>query len=237
MGLLEAGASLLGNVLGFAGQGDANRTNIKLGREQMAFQERMSNTSYQRAVKDMGAAGLNPMLAYSQGGASAPVGSMPQVQNAAAQFSNSAGQAVQVMQGIQQAMATEAGTQKLKAETDKVKSETLDNQLHAARLIQETRQMGADTDLKEQEHNRRVYSNPIQNMIMELDRQIKESSAKREAGTWSEDVAKRKAERKLTELDIPGAQGTATFMEKMGAANPTLRLIFELLRSAPIRNR
>lgn len=61
------GAQILGNY-------DANRRGASNVRDQIAFQERMSNTSYQRAMADMKAAGLNPILAYKQGGASTPQG-------------------------------------------------------------------------------------------------------------------------------------------------------------------
>lgn len=43
-------------------------------REAMAFSERMANSAYQRVTTDMRAAGINPMLAITNGGASAPQG-------------------------------------------------------------------------------------------------------------------------------------------------------------------
>ena len=88
--LIGAGASLLGGALARRGARKQNKESIELAREQMAFQERMSSTAYQRSMADMRAAGLNPILAYQKGGASTPSGATAPVVNEMSDLAHSA---------------------------------------------------------------------------------------------------------------------------------------------------
>jgi len=82
MGIFDgfAGASV-GALGGLLGASSANKESAASVDKQIAFQREQSNTAYQRAVADLNAAGLSPMLAYSQGGASSSPGASYKAEN------------------------------------------------------------------------------------------------------------------------------------------------------------
>lgn len=70
------GSAVIGGGLSYLGQSSANSANLQAAATQMAFQERMRDTQYQTAVKDLKAAGLNPMMAYGNIHTASPSGSL-----------------------------------------------------------------------------------------------------------------------------------------------------------------
>lgn len=105
----------------------ASAASMREAQKNRRFQERMSNTSHQRQIKDLKAAGLNPILSAQYGGASAPQGGM-------AKFGNPFEQITSAMSMKQQKPLVQAQAEVATAQAAKTKAETsLLHQEHAFR--------------------------------------------------------------------------------------------------------
>lgn len=194
-----AGAAIAANS-----QKKANKSNIQLGREQRSWEERMSNTSYQRGVEDMKLAGLNPLLAYSQGGASTPSTSATTVQPEDAfgrGIQSAAAKQMQVLQLEQlqaQTQLTQQQTRKTSAEADYTAANT------ASRIpFMETM---ANQDMAEQKQR-------IDNLVDSG--YLTHQQAKQIQELLPELLRQAKAQASMTEAQIPSAQAGADFWKSM----------------------
>lgn len=140
---LDPVSGLLSAGLGFLGQERANDQNVALSRAQMQYQSDMSGTAHQREVKDLIAAGLNPMLSARYGGASTPSGSLAHVENSA--------------ESADKAWSAAATRKLINAQIVKEETQAQLNSASAAKASVEARAVASQAATSEHELERRVF--------------------------------------------------------------------------------
>lgn len=227
----SAVAPIIGGIFGSSGQEEANSANKAMSQAQMDFQERMSSTSYQRAVKDMQAAGLNPMLAYQQGGASTPAGSTAVMGNKNAAAVAGASAALQNANIIAQ-------NKLLSAQAENVEADTRVKEYQPTAIAASAQQSIASADSTRQEmtgFDRRMEkivqetglaeeSGKLRNwdqLIRKLEHSMLNEGYSEKYKAFLADAHRIVADAKLKELQIPEGSALAAFWRsEAGKAKP-----------------
>lgn len=187
--LLGAGVSAIGsgitslfNMNSTEKTNEANAAQAQMNRD---FQERMSNTAYQRGMADMRAAGLNPILAYQKGGASSPSGAQaamvaPKIEG------NPAGEALNSGLSVVRQRLDNANTY---ANNFNIQADTALKDANAVTAKETALRTKAETELV----GEKLGPAKLERIRSELDADIYSNSAarlSRKAGTVAEDITR-----------------------------------------------
>jgi hypothetical protein len=229
----------IGGTLGYLGQQDTNASNQAIAQQStetsMAeaqrnrdFQEKMSNSAYQRQVEDMKSAGLSPMLAYMKGGgASTPAGSTGQVTSA---------QYTSPIQGAVSGRLTSAQAKKTEAEVPNIEkqNELIGQQIDNLKTDNEKSKAIIDNirveyqNLIKQGYNLTEVGNQIRKNIDVMSSQIRNFEQLTSTGYYQEQINKMEAQ--LRGYDVEAAKGAGNFGREYNQFKPLIDLLRSFIR-------
>jgi len=219
--------STIAGLTGFLGQQETNSANQANAQTQMDFQERLSNSAYQRQVADMSAAGLNPMLAYMKGGgASTPTGAMATFQSPASAGVNAA--------------LTASQSSRTQAEIPYIQSNTQLNQTEIAKVEQSTNLIKAQIDQIKGDTNFAVQQDKLKQTAFMLQQQAvnyQESgmTTGKQRAVMEETIKNLKNTGSLQKLDIDAAKAFDNFGRTSKELLPVIEIIKSILLPRGIR--
>jgi len=211
--LIGFGGDILGGIFGSSAQKKANKANIQLQRENQDWLKMMSDTSYQRSTEDMLAAGLNPMLGFSQGGASTPGSSAATVEPNMAMSRATSSAATKAMQ-MAQIQLTSEQARKARVEADFGEAFNASNIPELAfRSTQESNRLSAEVDrivedIKNMEKSRELTKAQTQQALAQA-QQLREMLPYLKNAS---DI-----QTKLQQYQVPSAKAESELWEKAGA--------------------
>lgn len=215
---IQAAGSIGGAGIAAISQHNANAKNVQLARENRDWEERMSNTAWQRGVNDMVKAGINPMLATSSGPASTPSNSAATVQPVDALGKGVSSAASVGAQGLA-LKQQEANIQATLANAYKTTQEGESAKWYAANA-----QLAANYDMN---LKRQGVLAKMQEMDL-TDAQIRQINEMlpylKNASDWGAKLNQQlthsaESQGKLLDLQIPEAKATADWFTTMGPAD------------------
>lgn len=239
--------SAAGAALGFLGGERRNAAQAEQASSANAFSAQQFATRYQTTVQDMQAAGLNPMLAYSQGGGSPPTGQQ-------AQMSDSLTPAVQA--GTSAYLASLSG-RKLDAEIKNIQADTEQKEASAMERRGEAwnkpaqgeqsaasafaaRTAGGQSEQMSRKINAEVANIPLEgNRIraatVMLAEQAKLMTQQGKTQQFVRDqleaaISKLRAETHLINLDVKAADQVGNFGREFGQLKPFIDMVISVIR-------